>query len=411
MIQLQLNPDQLFDLELGCMPIQYNNKTSSVMILLTNLTHIKTIQRLNDKRNNYQIKKFANLTKSITDAFTKGQLDMIIPKADGYDSDTEDIAKNIDEVSAVLSEGINFVGNYINELRDVLYYMSNKDFSADIERKYAGDFGKIEDSVDGILTNMNHFFQELYESSIRVQEGATSIADTSREVSVSFGEQTEFISVVNDQVQSINEEIKGSLQNTQTAASLSSDAKSDAESGSIHMSDMLTAMDEIRITTDTIAGIIKTIQDIAFQTNLLALNASVEAARAGEHGRGFSVVAEAVRTLAIQAAGAAEESSEVIKTSKEKVSTGVRIANETANSLQKIVKGVESIDLFIEKIAASSTRQTSAIDTIWEGTGKINDMIKTDTQIVSTNAASTEELLAQSEMLKSMVQEFSLRKY
>jgi methyl-accepting chemotaxis protein len=77
------------------------------------------------------------------------------------------------------------------------------------------------------------------------------------------------------------------------------------------------AMDEAGATNQTVQDLANTasrigavvgkINKIAAQTNLLALNATIEAARAGEAGLGFSVVADEVKQLALQTAGATRE--------------------------------------------------------------------------------------------------------
>ena len=90
--------------------------------------------------------------------------------------------------------------------------------------------------------------------------------------------------------------------------------------GSIEMANQ--AVERAGQTTATIArlsdaagqigAIVTTIRAIAESTKLLSLNAMIEAARAGPAGRGFSVVAQEVKALALQAAVATETISKQI---------------------------------------------------------------------------------------------------
>ena len=83
------------------------------------------------------------------------------------------------------------------------------------------------------------------------------------------------------------------------------------------------SMNKIETSSNQISVILRIVEEIAFQTNILALNAAVEAARAGEAGRGFSVVADEVRTLAQRCSTAAKETGTLIETSVHNAEQGV----------------------------------------------------------------------------------------
>jgi len=159
------------------------------------------------------------------------------------------------------------------------------------------------------------------------------------------------------------------------------------------MQTMNAAMEAIKVSSDDIAKIIKTIDEIAFQTNILALNAAVEAARAGEAGLGFAVVADEVRNLAQRSAQAAKETAGKIEGAITKTAQGVGISSKVALTLNEIVIKVRQVDELVAEVAGASANRRRAL--------RRSTRRRPDGQVTQSNAANAEESAAAAEELNA----------
>jgi len=233
--------------------------------------------------------------------------------------------------------------------------------------------GLVRGEASSVFNGCEMFFNQTgvaimdYEDDYKITAGLEILSDVTeiyklkRDADDRAGRTRDGIDIAGGTIADMTHITVRNVENADKASKLSETAKQDALAGSRSMTEMLTAMEEIKNASSGIANIIKSIEDIAFQTNILALNAAVEAARAGEHGKGFAVVADEVRNLAARSADSAKETTVLIDNTVNKVQRGVQIANETASALEKIVTGISNAEAIVSEIAAESKNQESVI--------------------------------------------------
>ncbi len=202
----------------------------------------------------------------------------------------------------------------------------------------------------------------LFVSAQTVSVAAEEIQDISSTQARGAHTQADSLEVTAASLEEISAMARSNAENANNVNGLMNDTMVNAKEAGDSMSSLSTAMDEIAGASEETSKIIKTIDEIAFQTNLLALNAAVEAARAGEAGAGFAVVADEVRNLAMRAAEAARNTSDLIELTVTKVGEGTDRLQKTSESFSEVTESVAKVNVLVSEIATASQEQTQGIE-------------------------------------------------
>ncbi|MCW7468524.1 methyl-accepting chemotaxis protein [Leptospira kanakyensis] len=269
----------------------------------------------------------------------------------------------------------------------------------------ANEIGKITNSINLFLNNLNHIMNQLKisvsdsekvsfklkEDAISVSDNASSLASISEESAASLEELTtsfeimfQFITNETKNIIKITEEMKtieGSISKIEKALLQLTDQSINstnlANLGNLSVQNTNQAMTEIHSVTKEITGIVDLITEISERTNLLALNASIEAARAGDAGMGFAVVAEEISKLADRTQSSVKNIKRLIDKSNSVVNIGANHVSETVNALSEIVEQSKRMQVSVDDLKDEMTTQTNSLLNVTTELNGLQEMAET----------------------------------
>ena len=245
----------------------------------------------------------------------------------------------------------------------------------------------------------------LRRTSSALAAASSQVAAASQSLAEGASEQAASLEETSASLEEMTSMVKRNAQAAQKAKAIAGETRSASDAGASDVQELQTAMREIKTSSDDVAKIVKSIDEIAFQTNILALNAAVEAARAGEAGAGFAVVADEVRNLAQRSAMAAKETASKIEAAIARSQQGVVVSERVAAGLQQIAGKIREVDQLVAEISTASDEQAQGISQVNIAVTQMDKVTQSNAAGAEESASAASELNAQAESVKESLKD------
>ena len=244
-----------------------------------------------------------------------------------------------------LNMALDNIARPISEISEVLQAMADGDLGVSMKGSYEGSYEVMQQAINSTIQAMNQLISEIVTAADQVAAGAQQVSEGSMSLSQGSTEQASSVEELSASLTQIAAQTRQNAGNASQANALANTASEDADRGNSQMQAMLDAMNEI---------------------------------------------------------------TEYIETTINKVTGGTGIANETAESMQKIIAEILQVAELVDQIANASNEQASGIAQINQGIDQVSKVVQANSATSEQSAAASEELRQQAQYLTDNVRQFKL---
>ncbi|MUZ75411.1 HAMP domain-containing protein [Agrobacterium vitis] len=296
----------------------------------------------------------------------------------------------------------------VDALAAGLERLAKGDISRPIETAFQGRLEQLRIDFNRSLERLQETMRQVRDNTFMIQQNAAEMSAAADALAKRTEQQAASLEETAAAVEEVTVTVRSSAEQTLEVNHIVRETKDSAESSLTVVGNAIVAMGRIEDASGKIVQIIDVIDEIAFQTNLLALNAGIEAARAGDSGKGFAVVAQEVRELAQRSAEAARQIKGLIDNSRQEVSVGAGLVQQTGSVLSKISVDIITVVERVGLIATAAHDQSSALSEVNASINKMDQMTQRNAAMVEETNAATRLLANEAIALMEIINAFKL---